>query len=81
MREEWTYPAETVIPGHGEISDNSAIMTIIEYFEGFKDAVGDKEKIEKLRNKYKHLGGVPFMSGFDKTLGYFSKKANKSKEN
>ena len=70
------YPGAVVIPGHGDISDESAIVAFKEYFEDIKNAVGDKTQIKDLRKKYKHLSNIPFMSGFDKTLVHFQKKAN-----
>jgi len=69
------YPAATIVPGHGDISDKSALITIKEYFEDIKGAAGDEKRISDLRKKYKKLRSMPFISGFMKTLTHFQKKA------
>ncbi|MBN2443159.1 MAG: MBL fold metallo-hydrolase [Spirochaetales bacterium] len=70
------YPGSVVIPGHGDITDESALVMLKEYFEEIKDAVGAKKKIADLRKKYNYLDGIPFMANFDTTLAYFKKKTN-----
>ena len=64
------YQAKAVVPGHGKVSDQGALMTMKDYFVSIGDAIGSPEKQAALKQKYRAYFKVPGMSGLEKTLAF-----------
>jgi glyoxylase-like metal-dependent hydrolase (beta-lactamase superfamily II) len=64
------YNVKTLLPGHGKVSDRTALIVMKDYFVSIGDSIGNPEKQAELKKKYKDYFSLPFMSGFDKTLKY-----------
>ena len=47
------FDAKTLVPGHGPVSDRTAIPAMKEYFVSIRDALGSPEKMDALKEKYK----------------------------
>ena len=64
------YEIKALVPGHGKVSDKSALLTMKEYFTSIDSAISDPQKLSALRKKYKKCSSVPGMSSFDKTVAF-----------
>jgi cyclase len=64
------YEIKTLVPGHGAVSDKSALLNMREYFAAIRDAIDDPQRLSSLREKYKEYSSVPGMSGFGKTVEF-----------
>jgi hypothetical protein len=64
------YDAAAVLPGHGDLSDKSALSDMKEYFVSIEAAIGNPEKMTAVKEKYKNYPGIPTMTGFDKTVTF-----------
>ncbi|HUI91117.1 MAG TPA: MBL fold metallo-hydrolase [Chitinivibrionales bacterium] len=64
------YDAASLMPGHGRMSDKSAIAWMKEYFTSAGDAIGNPQKQTELKEKYKSLASLPGMSGLEKTMKF-----------
>ena len=45
-----------------------------EYFTSIRDAVGNREKLDALKEKYKNYKGMPIMMNFDATASFIRKE-------
>jgi len=68
------FEINTIIPGHGKISDKSALFEMREYFESIRDSVHDPEKLKLIKLKYKNYKSVPITNSFDKTVKKIKKE-------
>jgi hypothetical protein len=68
------YEIKTLIPGHGKISDQSALATMKDYFVSIGDAIGKPEKQEELKKKYKDYFSLPFIFSFNRTIKFIEKE-------
>jgi hypothetical protein len=66
-----------LVPGHGQVGDSSALGAMRGYFVSIRDAIGDKEKLAALKQKYADYGSVPMMSGFEKTVAFIESQMKK----
>jgi glyoxylase-like metal-dependent hydrolase (beta-lactamase superfamily II) len=64
------YPIAALIPGHGKVSDQSALASMKDYFVSIGDAVQNPGTRTELKQKFKSYFSLPGMSGFDKTLSF-----------
>jgi glyoxylase-like metal-dependent hydrolase (beta-lactamase superfamily II) len=64
------YEIRVLVPGHGQVSDRSALIALKEYFTSIRSAVDDPERLAALREKNKKLHAVPGMSGFARTVRF-----------
>jgi glyoxylase-like metal-dependent hydrolase (beta-lactamase superfamily II) len=64
------YQVKTLVPGHGRISDQIALLTMKDYFVSIGEAIGNPEKQAVLEQKYRGYFKVPGMSGLEKTLAF-----------
>jgi cyclase len=60
---ETGFAADTVVPGHGNITDMKAVFSMEEYFDSIAGAVGDREKTAALKEKYGNYELTPLISG------------------
>lgn len=64
------FDAKKLVPGHGPVSDRAAIVAMKEYFVSIRDALGDREKLDSLKEKYKSRKGMPIMMNFEATASF-----------
>ncbi len=64
------YQVKALVPGHGKVSDQSALLTMMDYFVSIGEAIGSAEKQAVLKQKYRGYFKVPGMSGLEKTLAF-----------
>jgi glyoxylase-like metal-dependent hydrolase (beta-lactamase superfamily II) len=64
------YDITTLVPGHGNVSDRSALSAQKEYFGACTEAVANPQKIGALKAKYAHYHHVPIISGLSRTLDF-----------
>lgn len=68
------YKIKTLIPGHGKISDQSAIAIMKDYFVSIGDAIGKPDKQAELKKKYKDYFSLPGMLSFRSTTKFIEKE-------
>ena len=68
------YSIKTLLPGHGEVSDKSALPAMKEYFVSIRDARDNPARLKELKKKYSNYSSVPAMADFKKTLAYIKKE-------
>ncbi|MBN2144730.1 MAG: MBL fold metallo-hydrolase [Candidatus Aureabacteria bacterium] len=64
------YDVKTLVPGHGPVSDKTALLEMKDYFTSLSGAVGNPDKQAELKEKYKDYYSLPGMTNFDNTLAY-----------
>jgi glyoxylase-like metal-dependent hydrolase (beta-lactamase superfamily II) len=64
------YDIKTLVTGHGRVLDSTALETQKEYFVSIGNAIGNPEKLEAAKNKYKNYYSIPSLSGFDTTVKF-----------
>jgi glyoxylase-like metal-dependent hydrolase (beta-lactamase superfamily II) len=73
------YEIKTLIPGHGKISDQSALSTMKDYFVSIGDAIGKPERRAELKKKYKDYFSLPFIFSFNRTIKFIEKERTESR--
>jgi cyclase len=68
------YEINTLVPGHGIVTDKSAIFEVKKYFNSIVEAAGDRKKLKKLRSNYKGYIRYPIISGIDKAAALIRKE-------
>ena len=68
------YDIDTVIPGHGPISDRQALLNQREYFVSIGEAIGNEVRLKELKKKYENYTSLPMASGFDKTRRFIEEE-------
>ena len=66
------YEFETVIPGHGQVSDKTGFLKQAEYFSDINKAIltNDKKEQKKIKRKYRELLNLPNLTSYKKTVEY-----------
>lgn len=64
------YQVTALVPGHGKVSDQRALLTMKDYFVSIGEAVGSPEKQAALKQKYKAYSAIPGMASLEKTLAF-----------
>ena len=68
------YEIKTLIPGHGKISDQSALAVMKDYFVSIGDAIGNPDKQAELKKKYKDYFTLPGIFSFRNTTKFIEKE-------
>ena len=68
------YEIKTLIPGHGNISDQSALAGMKDYFISIGDAIGKPDKQAELKKKYKDYFTLPCIFSFRNTTKFIEKE-------
>jgi len=68
------YEIKTLIPGHGKISDQTALAVMKDYFISIGDAIGKPDKQAELKKKYKEYFTIPGMFSFRNTAKFIEKE-------
>jgi cyclase len=68
------YKIKTLIPGHGKISDQTALAVMKDYFVSIGDAIGKPDKQAELKKKYKDYFTIPGIFSFGNTTKFIEKE-------
>ena len=68
------YQIKTLIPGHGKISDQTALAVMKDYFVSIGDAIGKPDKQAELKKKYKDYFSLPGIFSFRNTTKFIEKE-------
>ena len=68
------YEIKILIPGHGKISDQSALATMRDYFVSIGDAIGKPDKQADLKKKYQDYFSLPCIFSFRNTTKFIEKE-------
>ncbi len=68
------YQIKTLIPGHGKISDQTALAVMKDYFVSIGDAIGKPDKQAELKKKYKNYFSLPGIFSFRNTTKFIEKE-------
>jgi glyoxylase-like metal-dependent hydrolase (beta-lactamase superfamily II) len=68
------YKIKTLIPGHGKISDQTALAVMKDYFVSIGDAIGKPDKQAELKKKYKDYFTIPGIFSFRNTTNFIEKE-------
>ena len=68
------YKIKTLIPGHGKISDQTALAVMKDYFVSIGDAIGKPDKQAELKKKYKDYFSMPGIFSFRNTTKFIEKE-------
>ncbi len=73
------YSGVKIVPGHGPVSDGTAIKKMRDYFIDIKQANDNKNKLNQLKHKYRKYLSIPFLTGFEKTVAFIRKERELAK--
>ena len=73
------YSIKTLVPGHGPVTDQNALVVMKDYFVAVGDAIGNKEKQKALKEKYKNYVSFPGMFSFNNTLKFIEQERKETK--
>jgi glyoxylase-like metal-dependent hydrolase (beta-lactamase superfamily II) len=73
------YSIKTLIPGHGPVADQNALVVLKDYFVAVGDAIGNKEKQKVLEDKYKNYVSLPGMFSISNTLKFIEQERKETK--
>jgi glyoxylase-like metal-dependent hydrolase (beta-lactamase superfamily II) len=68
------YKIKTLIPGHGKVSDQTALAVMKDYFVSISDAIGKPDKQAELKIKYKDYFSLPGIFSFRNTTNFIEKE-------
>jgi glyoxylase-like metal-dependent hydrolase (beta-lactamase superfamily II) len=68
------YSIKTLVPGHGPVADQNALVAMRDYFIAVGDAIGNKEKQKALEEKYKSYISFPGMFSVSNTLKFIEQE-------
>ena len=73
------YQIKTLVPGHGAVADQNALIVMRDYFIAVGDSIGNKEKQAVLKEKYKNHVSFPGMFSFNNTLKFIEQERKGTK--
>ena len=73
------YSIKTLVPGHGPVADQNALVVMKDYFVAVGDAIGNKEKQAVLKEKYKDYVSFPGMFSINNTLKFIEQERKETK--
>src|SRR5664279_4885077 len=73
------YSIKTLVPGHGPVADQNALVGMKDYFVAVGDSIGNKEKQAVLKEKYKNYITFPGMFSFNNTLKFIEQERKEAK--
>jgi glyoxylase-like metal-dependent hydrolase (beta-lactamase superfamily II) len=73
------YSIKTLVPGHGPVADQNALVVMKDYFVAVGDAIGNKEKQKALEEKYKNYVSFPGMFSVSNTLKFIEQERKEIK--
>ena len=68
------YEVKTLVPGHGTVGDQHSLVEMKEYLVSIGDAIGNKEKLGVLKEKYKKYVSFPGMLSFNNTVKFIEQE-------
>jgi glyoxylase-like metal-dependent hydrolase (beta-lactamase superfamily II) len=73
------YQVKTLVPGHGPVADQNALVVMKDYFVAVGDSIGNKEKQKVLKEKYKNYVSFPGMFSFNNTLKFIEQERKEAR--
>lgn len=73
------YSIKTLVPGHGPVADQNALVVMKEYFVAVGDAIGNKEKKKALEEKYKNYVSFPGMFSVSNTMKFIEQERKETR--
>ena len=73
------YSIKTLVPGHGPVTDQNALVVMKDYFVAAGEAIGNKEKQKTLKKKYKNYVYFPGMFSISNTLKFIEQERKEAK--
>jgi len=73
------YSIKTLVPGHGPVADQNALVVMKDYFVAVGDAIGNKEKQKALEEKCKNYVSFPGMFSVSNTLKFIEQERKETK--
>ena len=73
------YSIKTLVPGHGPVADQNALVVMKDYFISVGDAIGNNEKQAVLKEKYKDYVSFPGMFSLNNTLKFIEQERKETK--
>ena len=73
------YSIKTLVPGHGPVADQNALVVMKDYFISVGDAIGNNEKQAVLKEKYKDYVSFPGMFSLNNTLIFIEQERKETK--
>jgi glyoxylase-like metal-dependent hydrolase (beta-lactamase superfamily II) len=73
------YQIKTLVPGHGPVADQNALITMKDYFVSVGDSINNKKKQTALKEKYKNYVTFPGMFSFNHTLKFIEQERKAAK--
>jgi glyoxylase-like metal-dependent hydrolase (beta-lactamase superfamily II) len=73
------YSIKTLVPGHGPVANQNALVAMKDYFVAVGDSIGNKEKQKALKEKYKDYVSFPGMFSFNNTLKFIEQERKETK--
>ena len=68
------YKIQTLIPGHGPVADQNALLAMRDYFTSIRNAIGREDQLAALKEKYKDYVSMPFVFSFGHTREFIQKE-------
>ncbi|MEE4311538.1 MAG: MBL fold metallo-hydrolase [candidate division KSB1 bacterium] len=68
------YDPDVVVPGHGPLCNESALVTLRDYFVSAESAIGNDMLREELEDRYSGWFRIPMTSSLDKTMAFITKE-------
>lgn len=68
------YQIKTVVPGHGIVTDQTALAAMKDYFVTVGDSAGNKDKQAAAKEKYKDYIAFPGVLGFNQTRKFIEQE-------
>jgi len=73
------YFIKTLVPGHGPVGDQNALLAMRAYFISVGNAIGNKEKQKELEEKYKSYISFPGMFSVNNTLKFIEQERKETR--
>jgi glyoxylase-like metal-dependent hydrolase (beta-lactamase superfamily II) len=73
------YLIKTLVPGHGPVADQNALVVMRDYFVAVGDSIGNQEKQALLKEKYENYVTFPGMFSINNTLKFIERERNEQK--
>jgi glyoxylase-like metal-dependent hydrolase (beta-lactamase superfamily II) len=74
------YQIKTLVPGHGAVADQNALVVMKDYFVSIGDSIGNKEKQAVLKEKYKNYVSLLGIVSFNNTLKFIEQERKEQSE-
>lgn len=74
------YDIRRVVPGHGALSDRTALSEARRYFSSISEALGNEAELKKLKRAYVHYQSIPFVMTFNHTKRFVESEESREQD-